>query len=121
MNNTKTIDELIHENSTCIKCKSNRHILIDTDQLLSTIKAGLPEKQEPSTKVGEIIPFDGKKRVDMDYLPKVQKAGWNNALTQVEEALDKMFGHDIADDISLEARRKLKAYAEKATHKKDNL
>lgn len=47
----------------------------------------LPKKRPDAIKQGEIIPFDGKKKVEMHWLRKCQDAGYNQAISDMRQAL----------------------------------
>lgn len=72
---TRTIDEIL-ETMACRDCTGypNQEHAQALKDLLSTIKASLPEKNGTDTHE--------------------QDKGWNACLTQVEQELNKLFSHD---------------------------
>lgn len=56
-------------------------------QILQWFEQRMPKEKDDPIKQGEIIPFDNKKRVKMDWLRKAQSSGYNRALADTRKAL----------------------------------
>lgn len=65
-----------------------------TTAIEQDINKAMPKKRPDAVKRGEIIPFDGNKKVDMDWLRKCQDAGYNQALEELRTKLHKYIKGD---------------------------
>lgn len=61
------------------------------EALHSLLISKLPKKRPDAAKQGDLIPYDGDHRVEMDWLRKCQDAGFNQAIDDVKAVLDELF------------------------------